>query len=465
MKKRHAEIVGAGFAGLTAACALAQRGWSVRVHERADRLRTTGAGIYIYENGLRVLEAVGAYDAAVQGAPFAHTREVRDGRDRLISVHRWTGSRVFSIVRQNVINALAAAATRAGVVIVTNSTATGATAEGELLFADGSNVKADLIVGADGSNSRLRDSLGLLSKRKYLVDGCIRLLLDKTEAERAPADGAKTIEYWSGTRRLLYTPCSETDIYIALTMLDDDAAAKAVPVRKDEWKRAFPHLETLIDRIGALGALRPFRTHQAQTLVGRPRRYHRRCGARAAAEYRPGRRLRHDECAVALRLSRSRERRFGSAGDLGAQGTSPHRAHATHLLFSRPADDVAAGVAGRRTWDCRPIEMAGSAAHPHRAAPAQRAHRIEKGAGLKPAPSVRTTPPWSVRRHHHMPALISVCSVAAFAASFAVRPQPLRHLSIDVVHLLNRLIFLIGCRLRVARRAACGRGRRIIIGR
>ena len=65
MSKRHAEIVGAGFAGLTAACALAQRGWSVRVHERGDRLRTTGAGIYIYENGLRVLEAVGAYEAAV----------------------------------------------------------------------------------------------------------------------------------------------------------------------------------------------------------------------------------------------------------------------------------------------------------------------------------------------------------------------------------------------------------------
>src|SRR6516165_4571839 len=71
MRRRHAEIAGAGFAGLTAACALAQRGWSVRVHERAERLRTTGAGIYIYENGLRVLEAVSAYATAVQGAPFA----------------------------------------------------------------------------------------------------------------------------------------------------------------------------------------------------------------------------------------------------------------------------------------------------------------------------------------------------------------------------------------------------------
>ena len=166
MSKRHAEIAGAGFAGLTAACALAQRGWSVRVHERADRLRTTGAGIYIYENGLRVLEAVGAYEAAVQGAPFAHTREVRDGSDRLISVHRWAGSRVFSIVRQNVINALAAAATRAGVEIVTNSPAVGATPEGELMLADGRRLKADLVVGADGGNSRLRDSLGLSGEEK-----------------------------------------------------------------------------------------------------------------------------------------------------------------------------------------------------------------------------------------------------------------------------------------------------------
>jgi 2-polyprenyl-6-methoxyphenol hydroxylase-like FAD-dependent oxidoreductase len=253
MRKRYAEIVGAGFAGLTAACALAQRGWSVRVHERADRLRTTGAGIYIYENGLRVLEAVGAYEAAVKGAPFAHTREVRDGDDRLISVHRWAGSRVFSIVRQNVINALAAAATLAGVEIVTNSIAVAAAPEGKLMLADGRRIKADLIVGADGSNSRLRDSLGLLAKRKFLVDGCTRLLVDKTTVERAAKDGATTIEYWSGTRRLLYTPCSEADIYIALTMLDSDAVAKAVPVRKMEWKLWFPHLEALIDRIGEQG--------------------------------------------------------------------------------------------------------------------------------------------------------------------------------------------------------------------
>ena len=251
--QRHAEIAGAGFAGLTAACALAQRGWSVRVHERGQRLRTTGAGIYIYENGLRVLAAVGAHDDAIKGAHFAHTREVRDDRNRLISVHHWQGSRVFSIVRQTVINALAAAAQHAGAEIVTGSIAAGASAQGELVLADGRRLKADLIIGADGSNSAVRDAVGLLSKRKYLVDGATRLLIAKTEQERLAADGGTTVEYWSDTRRVLYTPCSETDIYIALTMLDGDEIGKATPVRRDAWKGWFPHLAPLIDRFGEQG--------------------------------------------------------------------------------------------------------------------------------------------------------------------------------------------------------------------
>ena len=46
-KRRVAEITGAGLAGLTAAAALAQRGWEVRVHEKGKELREIGAGLYL----------------------------------------------------------------------------------------------------------------------------------------------------------------------------------------------------------------------------------------------------------------------------------------------------------------------------------------------------------------------------------------------------------------------------------
>src|SRR5262249_10471511 len=157
-RRRRAEIVGAGFAGLAAACALAQRGWSVRGHERADRLRTTGAGIYIYENGLRVLEALGGYAGAGDGAPAAPARETGGGDERGVAVHRWgDASRVFSIVRQQVIDALAAAAQRHGAEIVTGSEAIAASPSGELMLSDGQRLAADLVVAGDGTNSKVRD--------------------------------------------------------------------------------------------------------------------------------------------------------------------------------------------------------------------------------------------------------------------------------------------------------------------
>jgi 2-polyprenyl-6-methoxyphenol hydroxylase-like FAD-dependent oxidoreductase len=247
--KRHAEIVGGGFAGLAAAGALAQKGWSVRLHERSPELRPTGAGIYIYENGLRVLEKLGAYDEAVKGAPFAHTREMRDEQNRVLSVHRWDPSkRVFSVVRQRVINAMADEARKNGVEIVLGSEAVAATPDGELIMADGRRLKADLVVAGDGINSKIRDSLNLIAKRRPLPDGAVRIMIDRTPQERAASDGGTTIENWSGSRRILYTPVSDTEVYIALTMLHSDEVGRRVPIERASWKQSFPHLSDLIDR-------------------------------------------------------------------------------------------------------------------------------------------------------------------------------------------------------------------------
>jgi len=76
-------------------------------------------------------------------------------------------------------------------------------------MADGRTFAADLVVAADGATRSSATAWASLPKRKYLVDGCTRLLIDKTPEEMG-TDGATTVEYWSGSRRVLYTPCSET---------------------------------------------------------------------------------------------------------------------------------------------------------------------------------------------------------------------------------------------------------------
>ncbi len=300
---------GGGFAGLAAACALAQRGWSVRVHERGTELRTAGAGIYIYENGLRVLEALGAFDDAVKGASAAQTREVRDERNRVVSTHKWNRvGRVYSVVRQRLIDALADAARRAGAEIVTGSEAASATAEGRLSFTDGGTVTADLVIGADGVNSKIRDSIALLARRKAMPDGAIRVLLPKTGEERAAGDTGTTIEYWSGSRRILYTPCSDDEIYVALTMLDKGCRRQGDTHRQWALERGVP-APCRSGRPRSRRPLRPLRTDQAHALVVGTCRDPGRCRARAAAEPRAGRRLRDDERAGAGGASRPRGRR------------------------------------------------------------------------------------------------------------------------------------------------------------
>lgn len=65
-------VVGAGIGGLTAAVALAQRGWAVTVLEQSRSLEPVGAGIALAPNAIRALDAVGLADevrsmAALQG--------------------------------------------------------------------------------------------------------------------------------------------------------------------------------------------------------------------------------------------------------------------------------------------------------------------------------------------------------------------------------------------------------------
>jgi 2-polyprenyl-6-methoxyphenol hydroxylase-like FAD-dependent oxidoreductase len=260
VKPGHVEIAGAGFGGLTAAAAFAQRGWSVRVHERSTDLRAAGAGIFIFENGLRVLRAIGALDEAIEGAHPAVIRETRDAAGRLVSSIPFTsdGRRTFTIVRRQLLEAIAASARRAGAEIVTGSEAIGADPSGALLTAEGRRWPADLVIGADGVNSRVRESLGLLRSRSTLGDGAIRVMIPRLPHEVQREESQRIVEHWSGKRRVLYVPCSREWVYLALTALLKDREGQALPLHVQAWSASFPHLRPLFERIGEGGRWDPF---------------------------------------------------------------------------------------------------------------------------------------------------------------------------------------------------------------
>jgi 2-polyprenyl-6-methoxyphenol hydroxylase-like FAD-dependent oxidoreductase len=251
--RRHAEIAGGGIAGLVAAAALAQRGWSVRVHERAEHMRAYGAAIFTWYNLMRVLKAVGAWEEAIEGAAPFVVRESRDARNRVINTivaSDHPDERIFSISRRQLIQALANAAMRSGATIEVGAVAIGAEAGGALLMQDGRRLTADLVVGADGVYSKVRDSLGLARKRYPLGDGAIRLLVPRTKEELTSDMGRKAIEFWSGRRRIFFSPCSEHEVYLAFMLPAHDKEGTAVPLDHATWITSFPFLEDVIRRVG-----------------------------------------------------------------------------------------------------------------------------------------------------------------------------------------------------------------------
>jgi 2-polyprenyl-6-methoxyphenol hydroxylase-like FAD-dependent oxidoreductase len=209
---------------------------------------------------LRVLGAVGALEEAVRGAHLAVTRETRDATGRLVSSFPFTadGRRTYTIVRQQLLEAIASAARKAGAEIVTGSEAVSADPAGALVVADGRRFPADLVIAADGVNSRIRGSLGLLKTRRKLGDGAIRVLIPRQPEEVRSAETQKIVEHWSGKRRVLYVPCSGDWVYLALTALLKDESGQALPLRPDVWSESFPHLRPLFERIGDAGRWDPF---------------------------------------------------------------------------------------------------------------------------------------------------------------------------------------------------------------
>lgn len=240
------EVVGAGLGGLAVALAFARRGWQVRVHERARELREIGAGIYLKENGLRALDELGVGERIASAAVRLATSEIVDVVTGQTLVRDATASRLLVIRRTKLHGILATAAAAAGVDICTASHAVSATAQGTVSFKDGTACQADLVIGADGVHSRIRDSVGLSKRVVLFPEGTTRTLVPRTSADSTD----RSVEYWSGSMRVLVTPCTASETYVSLKAPEQDIRASRLPVDVSYWIGAFPTLRHVLDRIG-----------------------------------------------------------------------------------------------------------------------------------------------------------------------------------------------------------------------
>jgi len=246
--KPHAEISGAGYAGLTAAIALGQRGWSVRLHEKRDTLGSFGAGIVLWENALRVVRAVGAYEDVMAKSftpPFYETRM----HNELVGREPFHDDPWVSMTRQHLYDALLQQARRLDIEILHDSEVLGAQPDGTLTLSSGRSVKADLVVGADGVGSNVRDSVGFEVERRKAQDGLIRLIVPRRRRELGPEDfWDNVIDFWNfepRVQRILYVPCNDDELYLGL-MAPHDSAGSIVPIELDVWLDMFPFLDPVL---------------------------------------------------------------------------------------------------------------------------------------------------------------------------------------------------------------------------
>ncbi|WP_280358776.1 FAD-dependent oxidoreductase [Nocardia otitidiscaviarum] len=249
MHSEHAEVIGGGIGGLTTAAALARRGWTVRLHERQPEIRTVGAGIYVWDNGLHALSEVGAFADATAGAHVGPAIEARSHTDRSlyrIAINGPGQPRCYTLLRDRLIAALVRAAERAGVELCTGSTALAAHPDGTVEFTDAPGVTADLVVVADGVHSFLRDRLGIGYRRFRLRQGAARLMVPASDTALSHADRANHHEYFHGRRRLLYIPCTADQVYLAFVADRDDAGTVGARIDTASWMRDFPTLEPLL---------------------------------------------------------------------------------------------------------------------------------------------------------------------------------------------------------------------------
>ncbi|MEO0458624.1 MAG: FAD-dependent urate hydroxylase HpxO [Cyanobacteria bacterium P01_A01_bin.114] len=172
-------IVGAGMGGLTTAIAMRQAGYDVEIYDRVRELRPAGAGISLWSNGVKVLNRLGLGPeiARIGGTMTRMSYVSKTGEPltdfSLAPLVKEVGQCPYPVARtdlqQMLLEALGADNVQLNVQLNSKCVAVEQTKESATaIFEDGRRATGDVVVGADGTHSIIRNYvLGKPTERRY----------------------------------------------------------------------------------------------------------------------------------------------------------------------------------------------------------------------------------------------------------------------------------------------------------
>jgi len=179
-------VIGGGIGGLTATQALRRRGFDVTAYEAAPELKEIGAGVALGPNAMKALRSLdleAPVRAVAWESEYQLLRNWRSGRiisktPRRGYLAERFGATGCSAHRADLLDVLAAALPLAAVKL--GARCVGVSSHGDVAsarFTDGTEIEADVIVGADGIHSAVRASLFGPDAPRFTGKICWRFLV------------------------------------------------------------------------------------------------------------------------------------------------------------------------------------------------------------------------------------------------------------------------------------------------